>query len=176
MPIRPLPTLLGLAATVILAALATLRTPFVPSFPRVVAFCVCGAAGLLFLWRGRRCSVYGTAAAVAILMALHSAGRWQSQLLPEACERQEIQFRGEVRGLPVSQESFGEAAYGFVLDVHSITPPDCASPRRLRLFMPRRWVHDLSGPETELRPGDFLGGSARLKRPWGFVNPDAERG
>ena len=112
---------------------------------------------------------------VAGLVTALQAQRWQERLLPEDCVRRPLAISGRVAGLVERWESSGGMLYRVQVRVDELTPQRCARVRRIRLSL-------APGSEREaawlaaLRGGDrvFLG--ARLRRPWGPVNPRARRG
>ena len=114
-------------------------------------------------------------AALATLVSALQAHRWQQRLLPQDCIRRPLAVSGRVAGLVEEWASPGGALYGVQVRVERLTPRRCAGPRRVRLAL-------APGSEREaawlaaLRGGDQVFVDARLRRPWGQVNPHARRG
>lgn len=113
--------------------------------------------------------------AVATLVSALQAHRWQQRLLPEDCIRRPLAVSGRVAGLVEEWASPGGALYGVQVRVERLTPLRCAGPRRIRLALAPGSAREaawLAG----LRGGDRVSVDARLRRPWGQVNPRARRG
>ena len=114
-------------------------------------------------------------AALATLATAWQAHRWQERLLPQDCTRRPLAISGRVAGLVEEWAAPGGALYRVQVRVDHLAPRRCAGPRRIRLAL-------ASGSEREaawlasLRGGDRVRVGARLRRPWGQVNPRARHG
>ena len=114
-------------------------------------------------------------AAVATLVSALQAHRWQQRLLPEDCIRRPLAVSGRVAGLVEEWASPGGALYGVQVRVERLTPRRCAGPRRIRLALAPGSAREAAWLAA-LRGGDRVSVDARLRRPWGQVNPRARRG
>ncbi len=101
--------------------------------------------------------------------------QWQAYQLPETCERQPVTVSGRVEGLVEHQSLNGQSLYRVGFDVDNLEPKLCATPRRLQLFLPPRTEEEHSWLEG-VQSGAQLEIAARLRRPWGRVNPFALEG
>lgn len=114
-------------------------------------------------------------AAVATLVSALQAHRWQQRLLPQDCIRRPLAVSGRVAGLVEEWASPGGALYGVQVRVEWLTPRRCAGPRRIRLALAPGSAREAAWLAA-LRGGDRVSVDARLRRPWGQVNPRARRG
>ena len=114
-------------------------------------------------------------AAVATLVSALQAHRWQQRLLPQDCIRRPLAVSGRVAGLVEEWASPGGALYGVQVRVERLTPRRCAGPRRIRLALAPGSAREVAWLAA-LRGGDRVSVDARLRRPWGQVNPRARRG
>ena len=114
-------------------------------------------------------------AAVATLVSALQAHRWQQRLLPQDCIRRPLAVSGRVAGLVEEWASPGGALYGVQVRVERLTPRRCAGPRRIRLALAPGSAREAAWL-VALRGGDRVSVDARLRRPWGQVNPRARRG
>ena len=114
-------------------------------------------------------------AAVATLVSALQAHRWQQRLLPQDCIRRPLAVSGRVASLVEEWASPGGALYGVQLRVERLTPRRCAGPRRIRLALAPGSAREAAWLAA-LRGGDRVSVDARLRRPWGQVNPRARRG
>ena len=114
-------------------------------------------------------------AAVATLVSALQAHRWQQRLLPQDCIRRPLAVSGRVAGLVEEWASPGGALYGVQVRVEWLTPRRCAGPRRIRLALAPGSAREATWLAA-LRGGDLVSVDARLRRPWGQVNPRARRG
>ena len=114
-------------------------------------------------------------AAVATLVSALQAHRWQQRLLPQDCIRRPLAVSGRVAGLVEEWASPGGALYGVQVRVERLTPRRCAGPRRIRLALAPGSAREAAWLAA-LRGGDRVSVDARLRRPWGQVNPRARRG
>ena len=114
-------------------------------------------------------------AAVATLVSALQAHRWQQRLLPQDCIRRPLAVSGRVAGLVEEWASPGGALYGVQIRVERLTPRRCAGPRRIRLALAPGSAREAAWLAA-LRGGDRVSVDARLRRPWGQVNPRARRG
>ena len=114
-------------------------------------------------------------AAVATLVSALQAHRWQQRLLPQDCIRRPLAVSGRVAGLVEEWASPGGARYGVQVRVERLTPRRCAGPRRIRLALAPGSAREAAWLAA-LRGGDRVSVDARLRRPWGQVNPRARRG
>jgi competence protein ComEC len=109
-------------------------------------------------------------------LALHEAALWSENQLPERCERAAVSVSGTVAGLVHSRRDYQRID----LRVTSLSPAYCAGPELIRLYLSRvsRWgAGALSGAaDITLASGQFVTVDARLRRPWGYVNPAALTG
>jgi competence protein ComEC len=124
------------------------------------------------------------AASVTLLPASH----WESALLPDDCERLPVMLSGVVRGLPrrldmdalrAAYKTSGQretALYRFELTVRQLEPSHCRGPERVRLYYRPDSLSSASAVGLLLLPGAGLQLQARLRRPWGLVNPHAAQG
>ncbi|MFT6365170.1 MAG: competence protein ComEC [Bacteroidia bacterium] len=79
------------------------------------------------------------------------------------CEQLKLQLVGVVASLPIlSASRFGKSRQRFRLEVASIEPKSCAGPKSILL--------SYYGPQ-QILPGQNWQFDAKLKRPWGLVNP-----
>lgn len=157
--------MLLLAAALALLTAALLQ---LPALPPPWSLLLVGVLVLLVLcclpWvtgaaRWRLLPVLLLAQSVNVLL---DAQRWEARRLSPACERQEVTVEGELRGLP---QHFGTGARRYQrteLAVRTLSPPRCAGPRRLRLYLP---------DDVDASPGSALQLRAVLRQPWGLRNP-----
>lgn len=134
-----------------------------------------GKQGLLFAT---------TVIVLSALCALGSAVSWQSHQLPTECERQEVTVDGVIKGLTTAVPGYGNTVR-LEVRVSNIEPKECAGPQLIRTYVDiDRASEDLryaslaprAHLQSELRAGTNLRFDARLRRPWGTVNPYAEYG
>lgn len=111
---------------------------------------------------------------IAVLPAclgLYEAALWSERQLPKHCERAQVTVRGTVLGLVETHRDFQRLH----LRVTSIRPAHCEGPRRIRLYLSSGapWLNRgyPLPPAPDLASGDRVTLQARLRRPWGYVNP-----
>lgn len=157
---------------VILVAIIVLHTPWVP--PVWSLFVLLGVAFAVQRAMAERWP--GTLSVVVIIsgLTLLPASLWWSSLLPESCERRELQVRGRVHGLPqVVEGRSGEPALAMEFTLTDVSDIECAGPRRARITI---YAREHAPPLAAIEAGDELVLRVRLRRPWGSVNPAALQG
>ncbi|WOJ94223.1 DNA internalization-related competence protein ComEC/Rec2 [Congregibacter variabilis] len=132
-------------------------------------------------------------ASVFAILVLVPARSWQEKQLPMHCERQKLGLKGVVEGLVHRMGSHEDPRYRFTVRVLEVTPKSCAGPERVQVYLnagkdagfsaalgsnatPVTSAARAAPSEDYLLPGAKLIFDARLRRPWGLVNPGAENG
>ncbi|WP_415059680.1 DNA internalization-related competence protein ComEC/Rec2 [Congregibacter sp.] len=182
LPVLPTPTFVQLAALVLLIVL-------------LIALLLC------LLWRSTKTPA-STAreslvllvipAVIVILGTFHvliPAAYWQERLLPIHCERQRVRVDGVIDGLIHRFDSAAGARVRLDVRVLSLSPERCAGPRQLRVYLDEDMISspvqvnvvNRSPIKSMDKLGEISSGSrlifdARLRRPWGLVNPAATEG
>lgn len=181
--------LLSASAVAVVLTVLALHTPILP--PREVTMLARGGVVLVLLLRisvrrSRAAREVVTALLAWVpLTALDAGARWQDRQLARACEGQRVTLVGSTRGLPRRYDNAERSLWRVELDVTELQPSRCAGPRRVQLYLdsastrfldPDGGVTDapwsMEGPD----PGTRLRLEARLRRPWGQVNPGARSG
>jgi competence protein ComEC len=181
--------LLSDSALAVLLAVLALHAPILP--PRDVTLLLMGGVLLLVLVLGVARRIRASRGIVLVLLAwvpltaLHAGAAWQDRQLPESCEGMLVTLDGFTRGLPRSYARGAGSLWRVELELADIRPGRCAGPRRVQLYIDsasarfldaagsaRTAPWGVEGPEA----GTRLRGEARLRRPWGQVNPGARTG
>lgn len=130
---------------------------------------------------------------LSTLLVVLPANRWLEQQLPLLCERQLLRVEGVVEGLIHRVGSDDNRRYRFSVRVLDLSPKICAGPEHIRVYLdpvkePRlsSELIDAAVPSSprngvgtnlgSVRPGSRVLLDARLRRPWGLVNPGAADG
>lgn len=146
-------TIMGIMPVALLAT--------VPSMQSAILFFVASATVLASNRRVSGKWACGVFLGLAVA-TLHGHSLMKSRISP-GCERVKLQVAGTVASLPlVSVSRFDAPSQRFMLDVSSIDPPKCAGPKSILI--------SYYGP-SEILPGQYWLFDAKLKRPWGLVNP-----
>lgn len=134
--------------------------PALPPWPAGLVLVLAGA----WLSAGQRAAArFGGGLALGALLGIAHGAELLAQRLPEACVRLPVTVSGTVASLPrVTHIGPDTRQQRFELAVSALAPARCRGPRRLLLTY--------YGPHT-LQPGEQWQFEARLKRPWGLVNP-----
>ncbi|MEO1079075.1 MAG: DNA internalization-related competence protein ComEC/Rec2 [Pseudomonadota bacterium] len=159
------------AAATVLATLTLLQLPRVPPPGAVAAL-----GGLLVVLavvsarRKRFSALMILALCLVPGRGLYEASRWQTSLLPDACERKSLLVSGRVRGLSRSYEQGKGRLWRVTLDVDELRPQTCRGPQRIRVYLNQAVEGPLETRSEPFPPGSPLALEARLRRPWGLVN------
>ncbi|WP_439108022.1 DNA internalization-related competence protein ComEC/Rec2 [Congregibacter sp.] len=183
---------------------AAIQVPVLPLLRHleIVVATLCGLA-FWMLWARQRAARSGkapvtaqltpltasfAAALLGALLVFLAAARWEERLLPPECERQKLSVDGDIDGL-IHVTPGAMSSYRFEVQVRTIRPQRCEGPVRLRLYTNESVlsVGDVSSEslasqniseatEAALQPGSRIVFEARLRRPWGMVNPAAKTG
>lgn len=115
------------------------------------------------------------------LLVLAKAVHWQSHQLPAECDRRRVTIDGVIQGLVTAPPGYGNTLR-FDVQVAAMTPAECVGPELIRVYLDiERASEDLQRApdgslERDIRSTVALRFDARLRRPWGLVNPFAQHG
>lgn len=146
-------TIVGIIPVAMLATLPSIRTTVLFFMASVIVLAL--NRGTIGKWTS------GMLLGIAIATS-HGHALLGNRVSPN-CEQLKLQVVGVVASLPLlSASRFGKPRQRFRLDVASIEPQLCAGPKSILL--------SYYGPRKIL-PGQKWRFDAKLKRPWGLVNP-----
>lgn len=139
-----------------MALLATL-----PPFEIIVSLF---AASVITLALSRRTLASGMSGVfLGLALAIWHGQSLVGSRIASDCEGVNLQVVGTVASLPrVSVSRYGKPSQRFHLDVTSIESQACAGPKSIQISY---------YGERKIRPGQQWQFDAKLKRPWGLVNP-----
>ncbi|MEE4661316.1 MAG: ComEC/Rec2 family competence protein, partial [Halieaceae bacterium] len=111
------------------------------------------------------------------LRTVYEGSLWERQLLPESCEGQLLTLTARSIGLARFYEQPDGRLWRSRLSIETISPANCRGPRRALVYLPSKLLGELRPEEAEaLEPGSRFRITARLRRPWGRVNPESLEG
>lgn len=136
-----------------------------------------------------RCAVLLSVLTLSVLvLVLYTSLKWQTRQLSPLCQRELVTVKGTVDGL-VQHLSGPRDVYRFNLRVAHMEPQRCAGPERIRLYLDADSLRArdqrlaragasriLRREPADLAPGAQLKFEARLRHPWGTVNPASRTG